>query len=203
MQDTEHQHARGAKAAQECQTCHARASEAGHLFPGGHDAAVVARAVTVTSCRDGDALDVTLTNAGAGHNVPTGDLHRHLVLRAWRPSAPERLAEASSAAASRPGGRRQARRRRHDHPGRRDAPRALPRRRARRHAPRAHPPRASPRLHDRRVPLPRPRARRPHLSSRCSRTNARGRRRPAARTRGSDSTVSRLSRSAGPGTSSR
>ena len=94
MQDTEHQHATGAKAAQECQTCHARASEAGHLFPGGHDATFVARAITVAICRDGDALDVSLTNAGAGHNVPTGDLHRHLVLRAWRPSAPERLGEA-------------------------------------------------------------------------------------------------------------
>ncbi len=34
-----------------------------------------------------------LTNAGAGHNVPTGDLHRHLVLRAWRADAPERLQE--------------------------------------------------------------------------------------------------------------
>jgi hypothetical protein len=93
MQDTEHQHARGARAAQECGVCHARASAAGHLFPGGHDAAFVARALKVSSCRDGDTLDVALTNAGAGHNVPTGDLHRHLALRAWRPSAPERLGE--------------------------------------------------------------------------------------------------------------
>lgn len=94
MQDTEHQHAAGAKAAQECLSCHARASTAGHLFPGGHDAIFVARAVTVTSCRDRHALDVALTNTGAGHNIPTGDLHRHLVLRAWRASAPERLGEA-------------------------------------------------------------------------------------------------------------
>jgi hypothetical protein len=94
MQDTERQHARGPRAGQACETCHARASAAGHLFPGGHDAAFVARAVSVATCRDHDALDVALTNAGAGHNVPTGDLHRHLALRAWRPSAPERLGEA-------------------------------------------------------------------------------------------------------------
>jgi hypothetical protein len=94
MQDTEQQHARGAKAAMECQACHVRANASGHLFPGGHDAAFVARAVTVATCRDGGALDVSLTNTGAGHNVPTGDLHRHLVLRAWRASAPEHLAEA-------------------------------------------------------------------------------------------------------------
>ena len=94
MQDTEHQHATGAKAAQECQTCHARASTSGHLFPGGHDAAFVARAITVASCRDREVLDIALTNTGAGHNVPTGDLHRHLVLRAWRASAPEHLGEA-------------------------------------------------------------------------------------------------------------
>ena len=34
-----------------------------------------------------------MANVGAGHNVPTGDLHRHLVLRAWRGGAPERLHE--------------------------------------------------------------------------------------------------------------
>jgi hypothetical protein len=94
MQDTERQHARGPRAGEACETCHACASAAGHLFPGGHDAAFAARAVTVATCRDRDALDVALTNAGAGHNVPTGDLHRHLVLRVWRPSAPERLGEA-------------------------------------------------------------------------------------------------------------
>jgi hypothetical protein len=92
MQDTEHQHAAGPKAAQECLSCH-RAEGLGHRFPGGHDAAFVARAVTVATCRDRRDLRVTLANTGAGHNVPTGDLHRHLVLRAWRPEAPERLSE--------------------------------------------------------------------------------------------------------------
>ena len=39
-------------------------------------------------------LEVVLKNVGAGHNLPTGDVHRHLVVRVWRPTAPERLQEA-------------------------------------------------------------------------------------------------------------
>jgi hypothetical protein len=54
---------------------------------------MLAKAVTVDACRARDRLHVDLDNAGAGHNVPTGDLHRHLVLRVWRSSAPERLHE--------------------------------------------------------------------------------------------------------------
>lgn len=97
MQDTLNQHAAGAGGGRECLSCHVSGavtgSPTGHRFPGGHDAAFVARAITVESCRDGRDLRVTLANTGAGHNVPTGDLHRHLVLRAWRAEAPERLAE--------------------------------------------------------------------------------------------------------------
>ena len=92
MQDTARQHAAGPRAAQECLGCH-RSGEAGHRFPGGHDAEMLGRAVALETCRDGDRLQVSLTNAGAGHNVPTGDLHRHLVLRVWRADAPERLQE--------------------------------------------------------------------------------------------------------------
>jgi hypothetical protein len=90
MQDTVHQHDAGRFAARECLGCH-RAGEAGHRFPGGHDAQMIGRALTLEACRDGRALEVRLTNVGAGHNVPTGDVHRHLVLRAWRADAPERL----------------------------------------------------------------------------------------------------------------
>jgi len=54
---------------------------------------MIARAVRMETCRAGTNLVVTLANAGAGHNVPTGDLHRHLVLRAWRAGAPEKLQE--------------------------------------------------------------------------------------------------------------
>jgi hypothetical protein len=92
MQDTVHQHARGPFAAAPCLTCHA-AGDGGHLFPGGHDPGMLARAATVEACRAGRLLELRVTNAGAGHNLPTGDLHRHLVLRAWRASAPERLHE--------------------------------------------------------------------------------------------------------------
>jgi Cytochrome c554 and c-prime len=93
MQDTQHQHATGPRASLECQTCHRTKNATGHLFPGGHDEAMVRSALTVSSCRAGPALEITLANTGAGHNVPTGDLHRHLVLRTWRADAPERLAE--------------------------------------------------------------------------------------------------------------
>jgi hypothetical protein len=92
MQDTVRQHDAGRFAARECLGCH-RAGDAGHRFPGGHDAEMLRRALTLETCRDGRALEVRLTNAGAGHNVPTGDVHRHLVVRAWRADAPERLQE--------------------------------------------------------------------------------------------------------------
>jgi hypothetical protein len=92
MQDTVNQHARGPRADKECLSCH-QPDPSGHRFPGGHDAGMIAGALDVKTCRDRGTLVVALTNAGAGHNVPTGDLHRHLVLRAWRPSAPEKLQE--------------------------------------------------------------------------------------------------------------
>jgi hypothetical protein len=92
MQDTVAQHARGSRAAIECVQCH-RATPGGHAFPGGHDPAMLGRAVAVEACQAGKDLRVALDNAGAGHNVPTGDLHRHLVLRVWRTGSPERLHE--------------------------------------------------------------------------------------------------------------
>jgi len=92
MQDTAAQHARGPHADKECLSCHQRETGA-HRFPGGHDAGMIAGALQMETCRSGRTLVVTLANTGAGHNVPTGDLHRHLVLRAWRPSAPEQLQE--------------------------------------------------------------------------------------------------------------
>jgi hypothetical protein len=92
MQDTFNQHARGPHSDKECIGCHQR-EETTHRFPGGHDAAMIAGALRMDVCRERDALAVSLANTGAGHNVPTGDLHRHLVLRAWRASAPEKLQE--------------------------------------------------------------------------------------------------------------
>jgi len=90
MQDTVNQHARGPHADKECSACHQRDPSA-HRFPGGHDAGQIAGALQMSTCRDRDTLVVSLANTGAGHNVPTGDLHRHLVLRAWRAGAPEKL----------------------------------------------------------------------------------------------------------------
>jgi len=92
MQDTVNQHALGPHAREECLTCHQRET-GGHRFPGGHDGGMVAGALTMDACRERDALIVSLANTGAGHNVPTGDLHRHLVLRVWQASAPEKLQE--------------------------------------------------------------------------------------------------------------
>lgn len=78
-----------------CRTCHA-ADAAGHAYPGAHDPAMLARALRFDVCREGQApvAVIEIENRGAGHNVPTGDIHRHMVARAWRSSAPERLFEA-------------------------------------------------------------------------------------------------------------
>jgi hypothetical protein len=92
MQDTVKQHARGPHADKECLSCH-RQETGAHRFPGGHDAEMIAGALRMETCREGGSLVVSLANTRAGHNVPTGDLHRHLVLRAWRPNAPEKLRE--------------------------------------------------------------------------------------------------------------
>ena len=92
MQDTANQHARGPHADKACVACH-QSEPAAHRFPGGHDAEMIAGALQMETCREGGTLVVSLANTRAGHNVPTGDLHRHLVLRAWRASAPEKLQE--------------------------------------------------------------------------------------------------------------
>jgi hypothetical protein len=92
MQDTVRQHARGPHAPTPCQGCHAR-SAAKHLHPGAHDLDMLKQALSMSVCRVRDALRISIKNRGAGHNVPTGDVHRHLALRVWRPSAPEKLHE--------------------------------------------------------------------------------------------------------------
>jgi len=93
MQDTVAQHAAGPDADTPCTSCHAR-TPARHRMPGGHDPEMLARAFATSVCSDGDAVVVRVENRGAGHRLPTGDVHRHLALRVWRPSAPERLWEA-------------------------------------------------------------------------------------------------------------
>lgn len=94
MQATVDEFQRGphARAADGCRTCHATTPYE-HLYPGGHSAEMMAKALEFAVCRDGAELVLSLTNRGAGHRVPTGDVHRHLNLRVWRSSAPERLEE--------------------------------------------------------------------------------------------------------------
>ncbi|MEL6339581.1 MAG: multiheme c-type cytochrome [Myxococcota bacterium] len=73
-----------------CRDCHMT-----HRFAGAHDPAMLDRALDVRLCRiDSNTLRVRIDNVGAGHTVPTGDVHRHIVLRAWSSTEPERLYEA-------------------------------------------------------------------------------------------------------------
>ncbi|WP_428261253.1 multiheme c-type cytochrome [Haliangium sp.] len=85
--------ATGPAEARDCRTCHAR-GEAGHAYQGAHEPAMLERALATSVCRDDQVIVVTVENRGAGHNVPTGDIHRHLVVRVWRSTAPEHLFEA-------------------------------------------------------------------------------------------------------------
>lgn len=75
-----------------CLGCHG--SPAGHAFRGGHELAMLQRALSASWCRSGDEVVIELANVGAGHRVPTGDLHRHFLARVWLPTAPEATFEA-------------------------------------------------------------------------------------------------------------
>ncbi|HEY5939129.1 MAG TPA: multiheme c-type cytochrome [Kofleriaceae bacterium] len=76
-----------------CLTCHG--SRHGHAFAGAHDRGMLEAALEVSWCRPTDlALRVAIKNSGAGHTVPTGDIHRHMYARLWRSSAPEALYQA-------------------------------------------------------------------------------------------------------------
>jgi hypothetical protein len=94
MQATLTEVARGpyAHAEEGCRTCHAQTAHE-HAYPGGHDAGMLARALELEVCRAGAEVTIGLRNRGAGHRVPTGDVHRHAVVRVWRSAAPERLYE--------------------------------------------------------------------------------------------------------------
>jgi len=72
-----------------CLTCHNA-----HTAAGGHDDGMRDAAIEMTSCMNGNTVEVALRNANAGHSVPTGDIHRHMFLRVWRSSAPESMFQA-------------------------------------------------------------------------------------------------------------
>jgi hypothetical protein len=76
-----------------CRDCHAKSS-GGHAYPGGHDLRMLREALAFRVCKSGESLRTRLTNRGAGHNVPTGDVHRHIVVKAWRSNSPTNLVEA-------------------------------------------------------------------------------------------------------------
>ena len=75
-----------------CLTCHG--SDHGHAFRGGHDLEMLRRAIAASWCRSEGEVVVEIANVGAGHRVPTGDVHRHLLARVWRSTAPESIFEA-------------------------------------------------------------------------------------------------------------
>jgi hypothetical protein len=83
QQDTVHEWsawAAGNPAAATCVTCHM--DQGTHAFPGSHDPALMRSAVDVTVDRlDGTRVRATLTPALGGHDVPTGDPARRLVLQ--------------------------------------------------------------------------------------------------------------------------
>ncbi|MEZ4338173.1 MAG: cytochrome c3 family protein [Sandaracinaceae bacterium] len=68
-----------------CQTCHMPGRDGGarHDFVGGHDSSLLARALRVEVSRAPGRVRVSIENEGAGHAVPTGDVFRRLVVRAW------------------------------------------------------------------------------------------------------------------------
>ncbi len=75
-----------------CGDCHGQ-SPAKHVYPGAHDMVMLRKAVTLNVCRTRGLVVATVTNQGAGHNVPTGDVHRHLIGRIWVSQAPEFVKE--------------------------------------------------------------------------------------------------------------
>lgn len=75
-----------------CLACHG--TRAGHGFPGGHELELLRSAIDASWCRGETGLSIEVANTGAGHRVPTGDIHRHMVARLWRSSAPEATFEA-------------------------------------------------------------------------------------------------------------
>jgi Cytochrome c554 and c-prime len=93
MQETVSQWRRSGMAGSvDCADCHAT-TPAGHAFPGSHRPDMVASALELTVCRGRRAVEARLANTGAAHHVPSGGVHRRMVLRAWRSTAPERMVE--------------------------------------------------------------------------------------------------------------
>lgn len=76
-----------AKQGTDCSSCHMPAVERvrpdgsrrmgrKHVYDGCHDPATLKQAGAFAVSRDGDAIELSLTNVGAGHNFPTEERHR-------------------------------------------------------------------------------------------------------------------------------
>jgi hypothetical protein len=68
-----------------CQSCHmpARGGRHAHDFPGGLDRELLDGVIRVDAQAVGREVRFTLENIRAGHSVPTGDVFRRIVVRAW------------------------------------------------------------------------------------------------------------------------
>jgi hypothetical protein len=65
-----------------CQSCHM--PEGRHLFRGANDRELLRSSLTVTAERRGARVVLTLASRGVGHDLPTGDLFRHLTVEVDR-----------------------------------------------------------------------------------------------------------------------
>ena len=86
MQATVSEHAKS-ETRTSCASCHMPLTEGGaahrsHAFAGGHDAALVRNAVTVSAERSPQGARITLTPRDVGHAFPTGDLFRRVEVSA-------------------------------------------------------------------------------------------------------------------------
>lgn len=81
MQSTVSEH-RQSETMLSCVDCHMRRSHGvrSHLFPGGHDPALLRGAVTADAQLAGDVVRVSLRPLRIGHALPTGDLFRRLLV---------------------------------------------------------------------------------------------------------------------------
>lgn len=89
MQRTHAEHEASAYAGSDCQSCHMRPiekagrSHTDHRFAVQTQPQMIRDAIVVESVRaSGKKVEIDLSSRGAGHSVPTGDLHRTIELRA-------------------------------------------------------------------------------------------------------------------------
>ncbi len=65
-----------------CQSCHMPGGR--HLFRGAHDRDLLRASLAVEATRRGDLVTFALSSVGTGHDLPTGDLFRHLTVEVDR-----------------------------------------------------------------------------------------------------------------------